>query len=80
MKSVWQIQEAKDQFSQVVRGALSHGAQTITRHGKAVVVVIAAAEYRRTRPRRRTVDVLRDCPSPGLELDRLSDTPGPLPL
>lgn len=43
----WQLQEAKQKFSQVVRRALNEGPQVVTRHGETVVVVISAEEYRR---------------------------------
>jgi prevent-host-death family protein len=42
---IWQLQEAKQKFSEVVRQALAEGPQAVTRHGRAVVVVISAAEY-----------------------------------
>ncbi len=44
---VWQLQEAKQRFSELVRLAIAEGPQTVTRHGQAVVVVIGADEYRR---------------------------------
>lgn len=43
----WQVQEAKQRFSQLVRCALDEGPQIVTRHGEEVVVVLSAAEYRR---------------------------------
>lgn len=43
----WQVQEAKQKFSQLVRKALEDGPQVVTRHGEEVVVVISAAEFRR---------------------------------
>ncbi|PXX70655.1 prevent-host-death family protein [Nocardia tenerifensis] len=43
----WQVQEAKQRFSEVLRAAESNGPQTITRHGDAVAVVIDIDEYRR---------------------------------
>ena len=43
----WQLQEAKQRFSELVRQALDHGPQTVTRHGQETVVVISAADYRR---------------------------------
>jgi antitoxin Phd len=76
VKSVWQLQEAKNQLSRVIDQAVADGAQTITRHGKPIVMVIAADAYRRLKPRRRTVDVLRSCPVSNLELDRVRDHPG----
>ncbi|MBS3934250.1 MAG: type II toxin-antitoxin system Phd/YefM family antitoxin [Truepera sp.] len=43
----WQLQEAKQKFSQLVRQALEQGPQIVTRHGEEVVVVISAEAYRR---------------------------------
>ena len=43
----WQVQEAKQRFSELVRRTLDEGPQIVTRHGQAVVVVVAAEEYRR---------------------------------
>lgn len=43
----WQLQEAKQKFSQLVRRALDEGPQVVTRHGEEVVVVISAKEFRR---------------------------------
>jgi prevent-host-death family protein len=43
----WQVQEAKQRFSQLVQRAIDEGPQTVTRHGEEVVVVVAADEFRR---------------------------------
>lgn len=43
----WQVQEAKQKFSQVVQRALDEGPQIVTRHGEEVVVVLAADEFHR---------------------------------
>jgi prevent-host-death family protein len=43
----WQLQEAKQKFSELVRRAEKEGPQTVTRHGEEVVVVVPAEEYRR---------------------------------
>lgn len=43
----WQVQQAKQQFSALVRRALAEGPQIVTRHGEEVVVVLSAREYRR---------------------------------
>ena len=43
----WQVQEAKQRFSEVLRAVEKDGPQTITRHGEEVAVVINVAEYRR---------------------------------
>lgn len=45
--SVWKLQDAKAQFSELCRRAEKHGPQRVTRHGKDAVVVLAAEEYER---------------------------------
>ena len=44
---VWQLQNAKQRFSEVVDRALTEGPQWVTRRGRAVVVVLAIDAYRR---------------------------------
>lgn len=44
---MWQLQEAKQKFSELVRRTVEEGPQTVTRHGEEVVVVVPAEEYRR---------------------------------
>jgi prevent-host-death family protein len=47
----WQIQEAKQRFSEMIRAVTNDGPQVITRHGEDVAVVVDISEYRRlTRP------------------------------
>ena len=46
-KPQWQIQEAKQRFSDLVRSAQQLGPQFVTKHGAEVVVVLDLAEYRR---------------------------------
>ena len=43
----WQLQEAKQRFSELVRRAEREGPQVVTRHGEEVVVVVRAEEWRR---------------------------------
>jgi prevent-host-death family protein len=45
--SQWQIQEAKQRFSDLVRSAQTLGPQFVTKHGAEVVVVVDLQEYRR---------------------------------
>ena len=42
----WQVQEAKQRFSELVNRALGEGPQVVTRHGREVVVVLSATRYR----------------------------------
>src|SRR4029078_5823842 len=47
----WQIEVAKQRFSEMIRAVTSEGPQVITRHGEDVAVVVDIDEYRRlTRP------------------------------
>ena len=60
---VWQLQEAKSRFSEVVEQAMKHGAQTVTRHGRPAVVIVSAAEYQCSQaPRKSLIAALRECP------------------
>jgi prevent-host-death family protein len=43
----WQVQEAKQRFSEVLRSARSDGPQFVTKHGDEVAVVLDIREYRR---------------------------------
>lgn len=42
----WQIQEAKQRFSEVLRAAESGDPQVVTRHGREVAVLIDIVKYR----------------------------------
>ncbi|AJA07298.1 type II toxin-antitoxin system Phd/YefM family antitoxin [Sphingobium sp. H39-3-25] len=41
----WQLQEAKDQLSEVIETAQVRGPQMITRHGRPRAVLLSAEEY-----------------------------------
>ena len=43
----WQLQEAKQKFSELVRRTIEEGPQTVTRRGEEIVVVVPAEEFRR---------------------------------
>jgi prevent-host-death family protein len=66
----WQLQEAKNRLSEVVRKASDEGPQVITLRGDDVVVVVAAGEYARlTRTKGALVDFFRKSPLGGVALD-----------
>lgn len=48
VKDVWQVQEAKARFTELLRQAES-APQTITRHGERVAVMLSNKEYDRLR-------------------------------
>jgi prevent-host-death family protein len=43
----WPVQSAKNQLSLLIELARTEGPQTITRHGKPMVVVVAAHEFKK---------------------------------
>lgn len=47
MEREWQLQEAKGNFSQLIKRAANGDAQTVTVHGKPTAVVVSADEYAR---------------------------------
>ena len=66
----WQLQDAKNRFSELVRKAREEGPQVITLHGRDAVVVVSANEYGKlSRPRGSLVDFFRKSPLVGVELD-----------
>lgn len=69
-RSVWQLQEAKNRFSEVVDKALAEGPQTVSRHGKEVVVILSKDDYTRMQTAQLSlVDFFRQSPLVGVELD-----------
>jgi prevent-host-death family protein len=50
--SSWQVQEAKQRFSEVLRQAHTDGPQIVTRHGEEIAVVVNIEEYRHLRAAR----------------------------
>ena len=48
VRPTWSVQDAKNRFSEVVEAA-QRKPQTVTKHGKPAVVVVAADEYERLR-------------------------------
>jgi antitoxin Phd len=44
MNAVWQVQEAKNRFSEVIELAMTEGPQVVTRHGRAVVRIVSVSD------------------------------------
>ena len=70
----WQLQEAKNRLSEVVDRAMREGPQTITRHGRPAVVIVAADQYARETQREKLSTVLRESPVKGWRVIRNKDT------
>jgi antitoxin Phd len=66
----WKLEDAKNQFSRVVREAMTGKPQRVTRGGRDAVVIVSAEEYDRlARPKVDLVDFLRESPLAEVDLD-----------
>ena len=75
----WSVQDAKNRFSEVVEAA-QRKPQTVTKHGKPAVVVVAADDYERLRHLERSqapsfAQLLLAIPQDGGEFPRLQVRP-----
>lgn len=74
MMYTWQLQEAKNRFSEVVSKAIKSGPQLITRRGTEVAIVLSYAEYRRlVSSQRKLSTFLRESPLVQVSLDLRRD-------
>jgi prevent-host-death family protein len=75
----WKLEDAKNRFSEVVRRALRHEPQRVTRSGRDAVVVVSAEDYERLVAPQDLVEFLRASPlaralsEGGLDLERPRD-------
>lgn len=72
LAGAWRLQDAKAQFSEVVRRATQDGPQHVTVHGREAVVVVGADEFRRLKGARSgqsLVDALQASPFPEISLE-----------
>ncbi|MDO8692414.1 MAG: type II toxin-antitoxin system Phd/YefM family antitoxin [Dehalococcoidia bacterium] len=71
----WQLQEARQKFSQLVKRALAEGPQAVTRHGETVVVVVSAEDFQRLAGDKRDfADFLLSGPDlSAIEIERSTD-------
>lgn len=74
MARAWQLQEAKNKFSEVVEEALKHGPQVITKRGKEAVIVLSYADYRKIMlSQKKLSDFFRESPLVGIDLELTRD-------
>ncbi len=78
-RKTWSVQNAKNRFSAVVEAA-RRTPQTVTKHGKPAVVIVAAEEYERLRQLERLkaptfADHLLAMPKDDGEFERLRARP-----
>lgn len=78
---VWQLQDAKNKFSEVVEKAISVGPQEITRRGKKTVVLISIKDYLRLKKKKNSiVDFFKNSPLSEISLERTQDYPRSIDL
>jgi prevent-host-death family protein len=73
----WQVQEAKQRLSELLRAAASEGPQVVTKNGEEIAIVIDIGEYRHlTGETAEFKDYLRAGPGfDDLELARSAELP-----
>ncbi len=70
MNHIWELQEAKNRFSNLVERAQHEGPQIVTNHGKKVVVVMSADDYRKmNRPNTTLLEFMQKSPLSGIDID-----------
>jgi antitoxin Phd len=80
---IWQTQEAKANFSQLVKAVLEQGDQFITYRGELIAVVISKERYDElTRPVTSLIDFFKNSPlqDVDLEIERKPDLPRDISL
>lgn len=83
MKNVWQLQEAKAKFSDVVNEAVQHGPQIITKHGIETALLISINDYKKMNLKKTTLSrFFHNSPLNNIKLDleRSKDIPREIEL
>jgi len=79
----WQLQDAKNKFSNLVDKAQHNGPQIVTKHGKDAVVVLSIDDYQKLiKPRVNLVNFFQTSPLAKAEFDltRSKETPRDIEL
>lgn len=84
MRNEWQLQEAKNGLSQLIKEAVAGAPQHVTLHGKQAAVVVSAAAYERLTRRHKgklSAALLRpDIAADDIDFSRDRDSGRDLPL
>ncbi|MFH1214079.1 MAG: type II toxin-antitoxin system Phd/YefM family antitoxin [Candidatus Neomarinimicrobiota bacterium] len=76
MKGTWQIQDAKNKFSQVIGEAVKNGPQIVTKHGEATAVILSVQDFKKLQQNRSSItEFFQSSPLVGvnLEIERMKD-------
>jgi antitoxin Phd len=79
----WQLQDAKNKFSNLVEQAQHKCPQIVTKHGKEAVVIISIDEYKKlVKPKNNIVKFFQKSPlaKSDIELERNTDFPRDIEL
>ena len=74
----WQLQDAKNKFSNLVEKAQHNGPQVVTKHGKDAVVVLSIEEYKKlVKPKTNLVKFFQSSPlvKEDIDLSRSKEIP-----
>jgi len=72
--NIWQLQEAKSKFSELVESALSKGPQIVTKRGVSSVVILSIDEFNQLKkPKENLLSFFKRAPKLNLELERQKD-------
>jgi antitoxin Phd len=70
----WTLGNAKHQFSQLVKLAVTTGPQTVTKFGRPVVVIVSVDEFKRMSPPKETLaEFFAPLKRSGINLTRSKD-------
>lgn len=77
----WQLQEAKNKFSEVVEKAINEGPQQITKRGKKAAVLLSINDFLKLKRKNNSlIDFFRNSPLQDLSLERAKDLPRSIQL
>ena len=69
-KREWQLQDAKNRFSNLVDKAKNIGPQIVTKHGEEAVVVLSISEYRKlVKPKLNIIKFFQKSPLADYDID-----------
>jgi len=70
LNNLWQLQDAKNRFSNLVDKAKNYGPQIVTKHGKETVVVLSIAEYKKlVKPKMNLIKFFQKSPLSDYNID-----------
>jgi antitoxin Phd len=76
MENEWQLQDAKNKFSEVVNQAINQGPQLITRRGEKTAVLLSFADYEKIcKAQGKLSDFFRTSPLAEVSLSRENGNP-----